>query len=53
MLLVAQIYVYDILFGATLVSLLYDFSTEMKFKFEIDIIGELKFFLGIQVKKTN
>jgi hypothetical protein len=50
--LVAQIYVDDIIFGATLDSLAHEFSEEMKQEFEMSMIGELNCFLGHQVKQT-
>jgi hypothetical protein len=50
--LIAQIYVDDIIFGATLDSLAHEFSEEMKQEFEMSMIGELNYFLGLQVKKT-
>jgi hypothetical protein len=50
--LIAQIYVDDIIFGATLDSLAHEFSEEMKQEFEISMIGELNYFLGLQVKQT-
>jgi len=50
--LIAQIYVDDIIFGATLDSLAHEFSKEMKQEFEMSMIGELNYFLGLQVKQT-
>lgn len=52
-LLIAQIYVDENVFGSTLDSLSHEFAYEMKFEFEMSIIGELSFFLGIQVKQTE
>jgi hypothetical protein len=51
--LIAQIYVDDIIFGATLDSLAHEFSEEMKQEFEMSMIGELNYFLGLQVKQTS
>jgi hypothetical protein len=51
--LIAQIYVDDIIFGATLDSLDHEFSEEMKQEFEMSMIGELNYFLGLQVKQTT
>jgi hypothetical protein len=51
--LIAQIYVDDIIFGATLDSLAHEFSEEMKLEFEMSMIGELNYFLGLQVKQTT
>jgi hypothetical protein len=50
--LIAQIYVDYIIFGATLDSLSHEFSEEMKQEFEMSMIGELNYFLGLQVKQT-
>jgi len=51
--LIAQIYVDDIIFGATLDSLAHEFSEEMKQEFEMSMIGELNYFLGLQVKQNT
>jgi hypothetical protein len=51
--LIAQIYAVDIIFGATLDSLAHEFSEEMKQEFEMSMIGELNYFLGLQVKQTS
>jgi hypothetical protein len=50
--LVAQIYVDDIIFGATADSQAHEFSKEMKQEFEMSMMGELNYFLGLQVKQT-
>jgi hypothetical protein len=50
--LIAQIYVDDISFGATLDTLNHYFSKEIKQEFEMSMIGELNYFLGLQVKQT-
>jgi hypothetical protein len=49
---IAQIYADDMIFGATLDSLAHEFSEEMKQDFEMSMIGELNYFLGLQVKQT-
>ena len=49
-LLVAQVYVNDIVFGATIDDRAIEFSEEMKKEFEMSMVGELTFFLGLQVK---
>jgi hypothetical protein len=51
--LIAQIYVDDIIFGATLNSLAHEFSEEMKKEFEMSMMGELNYFLGLEVKQTS
>jgi hypothetical protein len=43
--LIAQIYVDDIIFGATLDSQAHEFAKEMKQEFEMSMIGELTYFL--------
>ena len=50
---VAQIYVDDIVFGATNDSLAHSFADEMKAIFEMSMVGELTYFLGLQVKQTD
>ena len=52
-LLVAQIYVDDIVFGATIDARVIEFSKEMKKEFEMSMVGELTFFLGLQVKQRK
>ena len=50
--LLVQIYVDDIIFGATNVSICEEFSKCMHSEFEMSMIGELNFFLGLkQLKK--
>ncbi|KAF5768457.1 putative RNA-directed DNA polymerase [Helianthus annuus] len=48
-LLIVQIYVDDIIFGSTNENLCKDFEQVMKQKFEMSSMGEMKFFLGLQV----
>ena len=50
---VAQIYVDDIVFGAINDSLAQSFANEMKKIFEMSMVGELTYFLGLQVKQTD
>ena len=52
-LLVAQVYVDDIVFGATIDDRAIEFSEEMKKEFEMSMVGELTFFLGLQVKQKK
>jgi hypothetical protein len=49
---IAQIYIYDIIFRATVDSQDHEFSKEMKQEFEMSMIGELNYFLGLQVKQS-
>nr|GEV43558.1 putative ribonuclease H-like domain-containing protein [Tanacetum cinerariifolium] len=51
--LLVQIYVDDIIFGATNKDLCKSFEKLMKDKFQMSSIGELTFFLGIQVKQKK
>ena len=46
-LLIVQIYVDDIIFGANNHCLCEEFSKLMQGEFEMSIMGELKFFLGL------
>jgi hypothetical protein len=52
-LFVCQIYVVDIIFGSTNKSTCEEFSRIMVQKFEMSMMGELKFFLGFQVKQLQ
>ncbi|KAK7275147.1 hypothetical protein RIF29_16256 [Crotalaria pallida] len=51
--LLVQVYVDDIIFGATNMSLCKKFSDLMKGEFEMSMMGELTFFLGLQVKQVK
>ena len=48
-----QIYVDDIIFGSTNHSFYEEFSRIMTKRFEISMMGELKFFLGFQIKQMK
>nr|GEY54571.1 hypothetical protein [Tanacetum cinerariifolium] len=50
--LLVQIYVDDIIFGATNKDLCKSFEKLMKDKFQISLMGELTFFLGLQKEKS-
>jgi hypothetical protein len=52
-LFVCQIYVDDIIFGSTNKSTCKEFSRIMVQKFEMSMMGELKYFLGFQVKQLQ
>ena len=45
--LIGQVYVDDIVFGATIDAQAIEFSEEMKKEFEMSMVGELTFFLGL------
>ena len=52
-LLVAQIYVNDIVFGATSRELTLSFDEKMKTKFKMSMVGQLTFFLGLQIRQLK
>ena len=52
-LVVAQVYVDDIVFGSTNDTLAKSFANEMKKIFEMSMMGELTYFLGLQVKQID
>jgi len=51
--LIVQVYVDDIIFGATHENLCNEFLKMMRSEFEISMMGELNFFLGLQIKQTS
>ncbi|KAL5545093.1 hypothetical protein UlMin_008877 [Ulmus minor] len=51
--LIVQIYVDDIIFGATNKSLCEDFAKCMHDEFEMSMMGELTYFLGLQIKQSK
>ena len=51
--LVVQIYVDDIIFGSTKELLCQEFAENMQAEFEMSMMGELTFFLGLQIKQTK
>ena len=50
---VTQIYGDDIVFSVTNDSLAHSFADEMKAMFEMSVVGELTYFLGLQVSKRT
>ena len=52
-LVVAQIYVDDIIFGSTKDDLAHSFSSMMQTEFEISMIGELNYFLRLQIRQSD
>lgn len=50
---IVQIYVDDIIFGSTSEEMSHGFAHSMKSKFDMSTKGELKFFLGLQIKQTE
>jgi hypothetical protein len=51
--LLVQIYVDDIIFGGSSHTLVSRFQEIMESEFQMSMMGELTFFLGIQVKQTK
>jgi hypothetical protein len=51
--LLVQICVDDIIFGGSSHSLVSSFQAMMENEFQMSMMGELTFFVGIQVKQTN
>ncbi|WVZ71036.1 hypothetical protein U9M48_019663 [Paspalum notatum var. saurae] len=49
--LIVQIYVDDIIFGGSSHALVSSFAEQMSREFEMSLMGELQFFLGLQIKK--
>jgi hypothetical protein len=52
-LFICQIYVDDIIFGSTNASFCEEFSKIMTDRFEMSMMGELKYFLGFQIKQLE
>jgi hypothetical protein len=52
-LLVVQIYVDDIVFGGSSHNLVAKFVDEMSREFEMSMMGELQYFLGLQIKQVK
>ena len=52
-LIVAQVYVDDIIFGSTEDELAHGFSKLMQVEFEMSMIGELTHFLGLQIRQQD
>ncbi|KAK2457617.1 hypothetical protein QL285_004869 [Trifolium repens] len=52
-LMIAQIYVDDIVFGGMTDALVKQFVNQMQSEFEMSLVGELTYFLGLQVKQME
>ena len=52
-LMIAQIYVDDIVFGRMSNKMVQHFIQQMQSEFEMSLVGELTYFLGLQVKKME
>jgi hypothetical protein len=48
-----QVYVDDIVFGGSSNSLVVSFAEDMSREFEMSMMGELQFFLGLQIKQSK
>jgi hypothetical protein len=51
--LIVQVYVDDIIFGGSSNSLVARFADDMSREFEINMMGELQFFIGLQIKQSK
>ncbi|KAK0594664.1 hypothetical protein LWI29_010466 [Acer saccharum] len=52
-LFIAQIYVDDIVFGSTNNTKVQQFVDVMSLEFEMSLVGELSYFLGLQIRQTH
>ena len=52
-LFIAQIYVDDIVFGSTNNTKVQQFIDVMSHEFEMSLVGELSYFLGLQIRQLN
>ncbi|GJZ15782.1 retrovirus-related pol polyprotein from transposon TNT 1-94 [Tanacetum coccineum] len=52
-LIIVQIYIDDIIFGSTCQDMSDEFAKSMHDEFEISMMGELNFFLGLQIKQME
>jgi hypothetical protein len=51
--LIVQVYVDDIVFGGSSNSLVARFAEDMSREFDMSMMGELQFFLGLQIKQSK
>ena len=51
--MIAQIYVDDIVFGGMSDQMVQHFVLQMQSEFEMSLVGELSYFLGLQVKQME
>ena len=51
--MIVVVYVDDIMFGSNREELAKGFADEMKIEFEMSMIGELSFYLGLQIQQKN
>ncbi|WVZ70280.1 hypothetical protein U9M48_018957 [Paspalum notatum var. saurae] len=50
--MIVQIYVDDIIFGGSSHALVSSFAEQISMEFEMSLMGELQFFLGLQIKQS-
>ena len=51
--IIIEVYVDDIIFGSNDERLSKQFAKDMQSEFEMSLLGELKFFLGLQISQLN
>ena len=51
--MIAQIYVDDIVFGGMSNQMVQHFVKQMQYEFEMSLVGELTYFLGLQIKQMD
>jgi hypothetical protein len=51
--LIIMVYVDDIIFGSNVDKMRQKFSEEMQREFEMFVLGQLSFFLGLHISQTN
>jgi hypothetical protein len=51
--LIVQVYVYDIVFGGSSNSLVARFAEDMSKEFEMSMMGEWQFFLGLRIRQSK
>ncbi|WVZ70281.1 hypothetical protein U9M48_018958 [Paspalum notatum var. saurae] len=51
--MIVQIYVDDIIFGGSSHALVSSFAEQISMEFEMSLMGELRFFLGLRIKQTK
>ena len=51
--LLIEVYIDDIIFGSTDDMLSQKFAKDMQNEFEMSLLGELSFFLGLQIRQSN
>jgi hypothetical protein len=52
-LIIGEVYVDDIIFGSNEIKMSEDFAKKMQQEFEMSMLGELNFFLGLQIIQSK